>query len=97
MALGITRGKTGVVTLLRRMVQWRVGLGWYAVALRLPLAITLTPAGLNLLLGAQAPSSIELAGWTGLGSTFLLLLLVPGIGGAWEEPGWSGQPGQLTL
>ena len=88
--LWITRGKTGVVTLLRRMVQWRVRLRWYAIALLLPVAISLAAAGLNLLAGAQAPSSIELSGWTGLLSTFLLLLLVPGIGGAWEEPGWRG-------
>ena len=26
----------------------------------------------------------------GLFSTFFLLLLIPGIGGAWEEPGWRG-------
>ena len=88
--LAITRGKTGVVTLLRRMVQWRVRLRWYAIALLLPVAITATAAGLNLLAGAQAPSSIEFSGWMGLLSTFLLLLLVPGIGGAWEEPGWRG-------
>src|SRR5215212_10488857 len=42
--LAITRGKTGVVTLLRRMVRWRVGLRWYAVALLLPVAIALAAA-----------------------------------------------------
>ena len=88
--LAITRGKTGVVGLLRRMVRWRVGLRWYAVALLLPVAISLAAAVFNVLLGAQAPSSVELGGWTGLFSTFFLLLLVPGIGGAWEEPGWRG-------
>jgi membrane protease YdiL (CAAX protease family) len=88
--LVITRGKTGVVTLLRRMVRWRVGLRWYAVALLLPVAIALTAAVFNVLLGAQAPSSGELGGWTGLFSTFFLLLLIPGLGGTWEEPGWRG-------
>ena len=88
--LAITRGKTGVVGLLRRMVRWRVGLRWYAVALLLPVAISLAAAVFNVLLGAQAPSSVELGGWVGLFSTFFLLLLVPGIGGAWEEPGWRG-------
>jgi membrane protease YdiL (CAAX protease family) len=101
--LAITRGKTGVVGLLRRMVRWRVGLRWYAVALLLPVAISLTAAVFNVLLGAQAPSSVELGGWTGLFSTFFLLLLVFGIGGAWEEPGWRGyalphlQVGRSTL
>ena len=88
--LAVTRGKTGVVGLLRRMVRWRVGLRWYAVALLLPVAISLAAAVFNVLLGAQAPSSVELGGWVGLFSTFFLLLLVPGIGGAWEEPGWRG-------
>ena len=88
--LAITQGKTGVMTLLRRMVQWRVGLKWYAIALLLPVAIAIAAAGLNVLAGAPMPSSVELGAWTGLFSTFLLLLLVPGIGGAWEEPGWRG-------
>ena len=88
--LAITRGKTGVVTLLRRMVRWRVGLRWYAVALLLPVAIALAAAVFNVLLGAQAPSAVELGGWTGLFSTFFILLLIPGLGGTWEEPGWRG-------
>ena len=88
--LAITQGKTGVVGLLRRMVRWRVGLRWYAVALLLPVAISLAAAVFNVLLGAQAPSSGELGGWTSLWSTFFLLLLIPGIGGTWEEPGWRG-------
>src|SRR5918998_508904 len=88
--LALTRGKTGVVGLLRRMVRWRVGLRWYAVALLVPVAITVAATVLNVLLGAQAPSSTELGGWTSLWSTFFLLLLIPGIGGAWEEPGWRG-------
>nr|MDQ3736412.1 CPBP family intramembrane metalloprotease [Actinomycetota bacterium] len=88
--LAITRGKTGVVELLRRMVRWRVGLRWYAVALLLPVVITLAAAAFNVLLGAQAPSSVELGGWTSLFSTFFILLFIPGFGGTWEEPGWRG-------
>jgi hypothetical protein len=34
--LAITRGKAGVMELLRRMVRWRMAPGWYAVALLLP-------------------------------------------------------------
>jgi uncharacterized protein len=36
------------------------------------------------------PSSAELGAWPSLVPTFFLLLLIPGIGGAWEEPGWRG-------
>jgi uncharacterized protein len=88
--LGITQGKTGIVGLLRRMTRWRVAPVWYAVALLLPVAIALAAAVFNVLLGAQAPSSVELGGWTSLFSTFLILLLIPGLGGTWEEPGWRG-------
>lgn len=88
--LAVTRGKAGVMALLRRMVRWRVSPVWYAVALLLPVAITVAATVLNVLFGAQAPSSAELSGWTGLVPGFLLLLLVPGFGGAWEEPGWRG-------
>jgi membrane protease YdiL (CAAX protease family) len=88
--LSLTHGRAGVVTLLRRMGRWRVGLGWYAVAFALPAAIAGGAAGLNVLLGAQALPVAPSASWTGLVTAFLLLLLVPGYGGAWEEPGWRG-------
>jgi uncharacterized protein len=88
--LAVTHGKSGVGGLLRRMVRWRVGLRWYAVALLIPAGITSAAAVLNVLLGAQAPSSAELGGWTGLLPGFAIALLIPGLGGAWEEPGWRG-------
>ena len=88
--LAITQGKSGIGGLLRRMVRWRVGIRWYAVALLLPVGIALAATALNVLLGAQAPSAADLGGWTGLFSTFALVLLVPGAGGTWEEPGWRG-------
>ena len=88
--LAITNGKSGVGGLLRRMVRWRVGLRWYAVALLLPAALALAATVLNVLLGAPVPSSAELGGWSGLLLVFFVSLLIPGLGGAWEEPGWRG-------
>src|SRR3712207_2156411 len=88
--LGPTRGKAGILGLLKAMVRWRVGLVWYAVALLLPVGVALGATVLNVLLGAPAPTSAELGAWPGLVSTYFLLLLIPGIGGAWEEPGWRG-------
>src|SRR5918998_1503356 len=88
--LAITRCKSGVGGLLRRMVRWRVGLRWYAAALLIPAGITVSAAVLNLGLGAQVPSSAELGSWPVLLVTFLAVLLIPGLGGAWEEPGWRG-------
>jgi membrane protease YdiL (CAAX protease family) len=88
--LALTEGRRGVGKLLRRMVQWRVGPGWYAVALLLPAAVAGLATVVNVVLGAEAPTSAELGRWTGIFSTFAILLLVPGFGGAWEEPGWRG-------
>jgi uncharacterized protein len=88
--LALTRGKVGIFELLKRMVRWRVRPVWYAVALLLPVGIALGATVLNVLLGARPPSPAEFGAWPGLIPTFFLLLLIPGIGGAWEEPGWRG-------
>src|SRR5215212_7451346 len=77
--LAITHGKSGIGGLLRRMVRWRVGLGWYAVALLLPAGLALVATVLNVL-----------RGWTNLLPGFAIALLIPGLGAAWEEPGWRG-------
>jgi membrane protease YdiL (CAAX protease family) len=88
--LALTGGKVGVMMLLRRMVRWRVGPVWYAAALLVPVGVALGATVLNVLLGAQPPSSAELGAWPGLIPTFFLYLLIPGISGTWEEPGWRG-------
>jgi uncharacterized protein len=90
--LAVTEGKSGVIGLLRRMVRWRVGLQWYAVALLLPVVVTLTAAALNVyLLGAQRTSTAaDLGGWSSFLQMFFLWLLIPGLAGTWEEPGFRG-------
>ena len=88
--LALTEGKAGIIGLFRRMVRWRVAPGWYAVALLLPAVLTAVATVLNVMLGAQAPSAAQLNAWPGILSTFAIVLLVPGVGGAWEEPGWRG-------
>jgi CAAX protease family protein len=87
--LALTEGKAGILGLFRRMIRWRVSPGWYAVALLLPAVLAAIAAGLNVLLGAQ-PSAAQLGAWPEIFSTFALVLLIPGVGGAWEEPGWRG-------
>jgi uncharacterized protein len=90
--LALSEGRSGVVGLLRRMVRWRVGLRWYAVALLLPIVVTLTAAVLNVfVLGAQRTSSAaELGGLSSFLTMFFLWLLIPGLAGTWEEPGFRG-------
>ena len=92
LVLALTEGKSGVMGLLRRMVRWRVGLQWYAVALLLPIVVILAAAALNVfLLGAQRTSSVaDLGGWSSFLLLFLLSLLIPGLAGTWEEPGFRG-------
>ena len=87
--LASTRGKSGVKELLGRMVRWRVGLGWYAVAFLLPTALALVAAYADvLLLGAAAPTAVELEKWPLIILLFPLLLIFDGPLG--EEPGWRG-------
>jgi uncharacterized protein len=101
--LAVTEGKRGLVGLFRRMGRWRVKPGWYAVALLLPGVLALAATVLNVLFGAERPSAAELNAWPELFVTFAFVLLVPGVGGAWEEPGWRGfavprlQVGQSAL
>jgi hypothetical protein len=87
---GLTGGRSAVKDLLRQIVRWRIGLRWYALALGLPVLVTGLAAALNVLLGAPAPGPDQLGQWPSILPSFFLLLLVPGIGGAWEEPGWRG-------
>ena len=77
----VVDGRAGLRDLLGRMVRWRVGARWYAVALGLPMVLALTAAGLNLLLGAQ--TSVNFGGLSVL--NFVVFVLIVG-----EELGWRG-------
>ena len=88
--LALTEGKVGLLGLFRRMIRWRVAPIWYAVALLLPVVLTSIATVLNVALGAQPPSTAQLGAWPGILPTFAVVLLIPGFGGAWEEPGWRG-------
>src|SRR5918999_510962 len=74
-------GKPSLKDLLGRVVRWRVGARWYAVALGLPVILALAAAGLHLALGAR--SSIEFGGLSVL--NFVVFVLIVG-----EELGWRG-------
>ena len=90
LVLGLTEGRRGIRALLRSMLRWRVPVGWWVVFIAVPVVITVTALALNLLLGAEPPSAAQLGAWTGVPLVFAAALLVPGAGGAWEEPGWRG-------
>jgi uncharacterized protein len=85
---GITEGWAGIGRLLRRIVLWRVGLGWYLFALiGLPALMVLS---VIVLPGALA--SFEGQGLASLAPLPLLSLFVYVLfhGPLGEEPGWRG-------
>lgn len=81
-------GWPGVRRLLRRIVQWRVGIHWYFVALLAFLSVWLVVYSL-ILRGAPLINLIQ--NWSLLYSVFLpsviLGIFIPSLG---EEPGWRG-------
>lgn len=87
----IVSGWAGVKMMLRRLVKWRVGIIWWAVALLGPLLVVLTAIGLHILAGGEAPS-FQVWKVEPLMIPVLMLILISPIGGAGgEEPfGWRG-------
>jgi membrane protease YdiL (CAAX protease family) len=86
----LTRGTVGLKVLLSRMVPWRVGLGWYAAALLLPVAVYLFTVSLNILLGASASTAEQFGSWYLIFPLFAYSLLFPLSGAFGEELGWRG-------
>jgi membrane protease YdiL (CAAX protease family) len=85
---GAAEGRPGVRRLARRIVQWRVGLGWYLLVLAgYPVVFLL---GLRALAGVDGAGSL-VAQWPLLATSYLpnilLGLLLPSLG---EETGWRG-------
>src|SRR5215216_7370549 len=72
------------------MIRWRVKWYWYVVAISLPLAVVLLTAGLNVALGASAPSLAGVGSVTTVLMMFAVRLINPGDGALGEEPGWRG-------
>ena len=85
----IVGGRKGLRSYFRRLIQWRTGVGWYALALVAPVVGWALVAYVNVVLGAAPPQSAQLAGWSTIITTTLIFLINP-LTGAWEEPGWRG-------
>jgi uncharacterized protein len=86
----LTQGRTGLRELGSRMIRWRVGWIWYMVAVGLPLAVLLVTVGLNVALGASAPSLAGVGPLYTLLIVFAVRLINPLDGPMGEEPGWRG-------
>jgi membrane protease YdiL (CAAX protease family) len=86
--LWLRQGRAGVGSLLRSMVRWQVPARAYLFAIGTPLLVTGAAVGINVASGAHLTDSLGLA--VGIPVALLVALLLPGFGGAWEEPGWRG-------
>jgi membrane protease YdiL (CAAX protease family) len=86
----LTQGLSGLRELGSRIIRWRVRWHWYALAIGLPLAVHLLTVGLNVGLGAPAPSLAQFSPLSSLILVFAVRLINPLDGPMGEEPGWRG-------
>lgn len=84
----ITQGRAGLKELGSRMIRWRVGWIWFAVALGLPLGVHLVTMVLNIPF-AGVPS-LAFTSLTTFLVVFAVRLVNPLDGPLGEEPGWRG-------
>lgn len=89
MVIGLAEGRAGFRAWGRRLIRWRVGWVWYAVALFLPPLMALVTGFANMALGAPAPGLAQVT-WSGLLAVFAVRLVNPLDGPLGEEPGFRG-------
>jgi membrane protease YdiL (CAAX protease family) len=83
---GMIGARKAVAGLLKKLVQWRVGFKWYAVALVVALAVRLSVSLLALVLGGIP--RIQIRAWAPV--QFIALFMLLYIAAALEELGWRG-------
>jgi membrane protease YdiL (CAAX protease family) len=96
--IAIFKGAAGLKNLSRRLILWKVGIGWHMVALLLPLVMDLAAFGLHMVFDSDAVSTSTLQSLqtTLSQSTFwidflmLAIMFTLGFDGLGEELGWRG-------
>jgi membrane protease YdiL (CAAX protease family) len=88
--IALTEGRSGFRSWGRRLIRWRVGWVWYAVALLLPVALVLVSGFITMAFGAAAAPGLEQLTWSGLLTVFAVRLVNPLDGPLGEEPGFRG-------
>jgi membrane protease YdiL (CAAX protease family) len=83
----IADGREGVGRLLRRLLVWRVGIGWWAVAALHIAVIVLVGLYLYRLFGGPSPDLGNLGPLSGAIIALLMFTFTAGLG---EELGWRG-------
>lgn len=88
--IGVTEGRSGYRALGARMIRWRVGWRWWAVAVGTPLAVLAVAAVANVAVwGAPAPVLGDVA-WGAVAVGLAVRFVNPLDGPLGEEPGWRG-------
>jgi uncharacterized protein len=85
--LALSGGWKAVKEWFAKIFHWRVGWVWYAVAVLLPLGLTLSAMGINLMMGAQRAAAFQVPDTGSLAVRFVFIFLFIGLG---EEPAWRG-------
>lgn len=89
--VALVGGWAGIKEALRRLLRWRVGAKWWAVALLGPLAITLVAIGIHVQSGGEAPNFLSWKQEPHMVLVLVLILISPMGGAGGEEPfGWRG-------
>jgi membrane protease YdiL (CAAX protease family) len=91
LVVGLFPGAGGVRPFLRQIKTWRVGIGWYALALLGPMVLLVVDTGVKILLGGTAPKQwLVFPSPTNPGPGGLIFLCVQLVLSFTEEFGWRG-------
>ncbi len=82
---GIADGRTGVKTYFNRLIRFRAGIQWYAIALLTPFVLGLIAYGLSTLSGAEAVG--DFPAFDAVAMVFIFSFFTIALG---EEPGFRG-------
>jgi membrane protease YdiL (CAAX protease family) len=83
-------GVAGLRQIGRRLIRWRVGWVWYALALGVPLFVNAATTGLTVVTGASAPDGSRFSTWMGVPLAIGLAIVNPLNGPLSEEPSFRG-------
>jgi uncharacterized protein len=87
--IALAEGRKGFRAWGRRLIRWRAGWVWYAVALFLPVLLVLASGFITMALGSPAPGLTQVT-WSGMLTVFTVRLVNPLDGALGEEPGFRG-------
>jgi membrane protease YdiL (CAAX protease family) len=87
--IAIADGRRGFRQLGSRLIRWRVGWVWYAVALGLPVLMVLVTGVVTSWLGAPAPDLSTIV-WADVALVLAFRMVNPGDSALGEEPGFRG-------